>query len=262
MGYAELKCRNCGAVLKADENDQTVRCFYCGSALAHDPKHMALQGLVGIDGMATMTSLLERAFLLIEDGEFEKAGGYLERVLDIAPKCAKAYWGRLMCAHKARNEAMLLTLPYTLDASGDYQKAAAFAQEEEKRTYLAVNEKLHEKMSSGWTQAPKAAPSGPAAGNRGGSFELSILRADIRKETIVWSIMLILIIVLGAFLGFMLIGFIAMVASEGVSLYEVSLMGVITFVLCVPVYFSWKRYDKAKRNLAQYRSKERAILYP
>ncbi|MBR6940103.1 MAG: toll/interleukin-1 receptor domain-containing protein, partial [Clostridia bacterium] len=41
-------------------------------------------------------SLLNRAFMFIEDGDFKKADEYLERVLDINPQCSDAYYGKLM----------------------------------------------------------------------------------------------------------------------------------------------------------------------
>ena len=53
-------------------------------------------------------ALLRRGELMMEDGEFAKAENYFERVLDAAPECAAAYWGKLCCKLKAKNDAAVI----------------------------------------------------------------------------------------------------------------------------------------------------------
>lgn len=43
-----------------------------------------------------INSLLERAFMLLEDKEYKKADGLFEKVLNQNPKCAEAYMGKLL----------------------------------------------------------------------------------------------------------------------------------------------------------------------
>ena len=40
--------------------------------------------------------LLKRAFMFLEDGDFQSADEYCEKVLDNDPECAEAYLGKLM----------------------------------------------------------------------------------------------------------------------------------------------------------------------
>lgn len=44
----------------------------------------------------TVQSLTERAHIFLEDGDFENAGRYFDRVLDIEPKNAQAYFGKFL----------------------------------------------------------------------------------------------------------------------------------------------------------------------
>ena len=52
-------------------------------------------------------SLLDRGFMAIEDGEWDKANGFFENVLNNDSKCGKAYWGKTLCAFEVKNEKQL-----------------------------------------------------------------------------------------------------------------------------------------------------------
>jgi len=78
---------------------------------------------------ATTQSLLERAFLYLEDGNFAKADELLERVLDSDFKCAKGYIGKLMIDLKLRKEDDLAKCRVVLKDYYHYQKAFQFADE-------------------------------------------------------------------------------------------------------------------------------------
>lgn len=56
-------------------------------------------------GGMNAASLLERGMLFLEDGEFDEAAGYFNRVLDIDPRSAEAYLGLWMAEVKAKTEA-------------------------------------------------------------------------------------------------------------------------------------------------------------
>ena len=68
-----------------------------------------------------------RAFLLMEDAEWEKADTYLERVLDSEPENAYAYLGKAMLDLKAVSMAELVTAPADLNSNKNYAKAVRFA---------------------------------------------------------------------------------------------------------------------------------------
>lgn len=48
-------------------------------------------------------TLLKRVFMFLEDGDWQKADEYCERVLDIDSECGKAYFGKFMAYYKIEN---------------------------------------------------------------------------------------------------------------------------------------------------------------
>ena len=69
---------------------------------------------------------LRRAWLFLEDGEFESAKEYAERVLDREPETGEAYWVKALAGLGMRRESDLLEHQHTLSGNGDYQKALRF----------------------------------------------------------------------------------------------------------------------------------------
>lgn len=74
-------------------------------------------------------ALLERAFMFLEDGDWDKADIYCESVLDQNPKCAEAYLGKLMAEVMIRKKEDLSKAKEPLDQSGNYRKVMRFADE-------------------------------------------------------------------------------------------------------------------------------------
>ncbi|MDR1978836.1 MAG: TIR domain-containing protein [Synergistaceae bacterium] len=58
---------------------------------------------------ADVDALLKRADLFLQDGDFEKADEYFDRVLDLDPECAKAYMGKYLTENKFRSEENLVS---------------------------------------------------------------------------------------------------------------------------------------------------------
>ena len=78
--------------------------------------------------------LLKRAFMFLEDGEFERADELLEEVLNRDPENAKAYMGKFMVTHQISVESNISDNPYCLlNKNGAFQKACKFADEEYKQ---------------------------------------------------------------------------------------------------------------------------------
>ena len=58
--------------------------------------------------------LLRRSFIFLEDGNWDNADRYCEKVLDIEPECAEAYLGKLMAelhVHK-QDDLKNLLIPF------------------------------------------------------------------------------------------------------------------------------------------------------
>ena len=84
--------------------------------------------------------LLRRAFLFCEDGEYDSANEYAEKVLDINPECAEAYVIKLLieCRLKKPSDLANCSLPFT--ESHNYQKAIRFASPEYRETIKGYND--------------------------------------------------------------------------------------------------------------------------
>ena len=76
--------------------------------LAKDvPAQVAVPAAAGSPAAATTASLLDRAFLFLEDGNWQSADEYAEKVLDVDPRCGEAYLAKAMAAFKVKTRAAL-----------------------------------------------------------------------------------------------------------------------------------------------------------
>lgn len=76
---------------------------------------------------AGVDPLLKRAALFLEDGAWDSALEYYEKVLDLNPECAQAYMGRLLAARRVRHEKEIAGETKRIDGEPDFQKALRFA---------------------------------------------------------------------------------------------------------------------------------------
>ena len=94
---------------------------------------------------ASTEPLLERVFLFLEDGKWQDADIYCEKVLDINPKNAEAYLGKLMAELQVRNRKQLADCAEPFDDRDNYSKVIRFGDsnlEAEIRGYIAhINER-------------------------------------------------------------------------------------------------------------------------
>lgn len=79
-----------------------------------------------IQDAANTAPLLERAFMFLEDSEWNSATEYCEKVLDINPKCAEAYLCKLLCDLSLNEESQLSELEEPFDANKNYAKIMRF----------------------------------------------------------------------------------------------------------------------------------------
>ena len=91
---------------------------------------------VGDPGLSPgISSLMERASLFMEDGDFDSAAEYLNRVLDINPKYAPAYAAKTCVAFHLRKESELAETKFLYNDNLDWQKAIRFADPQQKTVY-------------------------------------------------------------------------------------------------------------------------------
>ena len=75
------------------------------------------------------TPLLERAFMFLEDEDWTSANEYCEKVLDIDPKNAQAYLGKLLADLKVKKTELLKDCKEPFDNNNNYQKVLRFADD-------------------------------------------------------------------------------------------------------------------------------------
>ena len=94
---------------------------------------------------ATVDSLLDRAWMFLEDEDYQKAHEYFERVLDIDPRNSRAYLGNVLATLQIPSLAAIDTKVIRLDTLKDFERAMRFASESERqelgKTYDSVQEK-------------------------------------------------------------------------------------------------------------------------
>lgn len=80
-------------------------------------------------GSTGAAPLLERAFLFLEDGKWSDADTYCEKVLDIDPKNAQAYLGKLMAELQVQKRGQLSDCAQPFDKNENYLKILRFGDE-------------------------------------------------------------------------------------------------------------------------------------
>ena len=95
-----------------------------------------------------INSLMERTYLFMEDGDFDSAEEYIERVLDIDPKYAPAYAAKVCVAFRIRKESGLTDAPFLYEDNPDWQKALRFADSKQRAIYAGYIEKVKPRVAA------------------------------------------------------------------------------------------------------------------
>ncbi len=94
---------------------------------------------------ANIAPLLKRAFMFLEDGNWQDADTYCEKVLDRDPECGEAYLGKLMAELNVRTRQQLADCKEPFDDRENFAKVIRFGNEKteaEIRGYIAhINER-------------------------------------------------------------------------------------------------------------------------
>ena len=129
LGFMQDLIRGINKLVQSDPGKQTVK----ETVIANENVNV------------NIAPLLERALMFLEDGEFDSADEYCEKVLDQDPKCARAYLGKLMAELKVRKKEDLTNCEQPFDDSNNYNKALRFADEKLaqglKNCILHINER-------------------------------------------------------------------------------------------------------------------------
>ena len=99
-------------------------------------------------GQGNTASLLKRAFLFLEDGDFKEANEYCDRVLDMEPECAEAYLGKLMAQWEVRRQEELAECGSSFENNNDYQKILRFGDEKLITTLKGYIGEIHKNIEN------------------------------------------------------------------------------------------------------------------
>ena len=113
-----------------------------------EPKTTVVKETV-VTGASTNTApLLKRAFMFLEDEEWNNADEYCEKVLDIDPENAQAYLGKLMAELKVNVKENLMKEVETFEGSNNYKKAMRFADEKLRFELQGYVNKIKDRINS------------------------------------------------------------------------------------------------------------------
>lgn len=96
---------------------------------ANEEKEAAAVEAAVAGSNANESPLLKRAFMFLEDGDWDSADEYCERVLDIDPENAFGYLGKLMAELRVRKQGDLNDCAKPFDGSNNYQKVLRFGDD-------------------------------------------------------------------------------------------------------------------------------------
>ena len=92
-------------------------------------------------------SLLKRAFLFLEDGQFDDAGRYLNQALNQDAENSRVYLGQLLLAYKAHNTAELIDkLSKPIEEEKSFQRALRFADDDYKQQLENIAQSVKDKL--------------------------------------------------------------------------------------------------------------------
>lgn len=149
MGFVKLVCPSCGANIQLDGSKDFGFCNYCGTKIVQEKTIIEHRGTISVDGISNEKALLDRAFLFIEDSNYDKAAKYLEKALDLNPHCSKAYLGKFLCQIKLNSLSSVQTRSTKLLSNYDnFLKAKRFASQQELAEYIAVEQAVSIRIKS------------------------------------------------------------------------------------------------------------------
>lgn len=109
---------------------------------ADAPKAAVKETVVVSGGNAAVEPLLKRAFMFLEDGNWQEADTYCEKVLDQDPENAQAYLGKLMAELHIATKEELPNCATELTQNDNYQKALRFADDALHTMLTEANEQI------------------------------------------------------------------------------------------------------------------------
>lgn len=150
-------CGECGTL----SSDDTVFCTVCGKRFSNNEEVIigqvasnipnndvtnAIKADTGVDH-PVIIPLLQRIDLFLEDGEFERADDYCERILDIEPTNADAYIDKLLVEFHCNTREQLKTCTSSITNSKNYAKVVRFGNEKQKSFVIETEKCIQSRLA-------------------------------------------------------------------------------------------------------------------
>lgn len=150
------QCKECGTF----SSDDTVFCSVCGKRFLEisnttiETSQIELQyskieynnQSMSEEAYPEVKPLLQRIGLFLEDGEFDRADEYCERVLDIEPTNAEAYIGKLLVEYKCSVREQLKNCISSIAGSKNYAKVIRYGNEKQKAFVVNSEKSIQERI--------------------------------------------------------------------------------------------------------------------
>lgn len=96
----------------------------------------------------SVESLVNRAYIFLEDEEWDRADKYLETALDRDPECARAYMGKLLIDRKVTSlEHLAEAAPTDLKEDKNFKRATRYADERFAKEIKQIEQKIEKNVS-------------------------------------------------------------------------------------------------------------------
>ncbi len=98
--------------------------------IGNEQKTASVQTSAPTTQTTNIAPLLKRAFMFLEDGDFERADEFCEQVLNIDPENVQAYLGKLMAELEVNNREALKDCAAPFDKNNNYQKCIRYGDDD------------------------------------------------------------------------------------------------------------------------------------
>ncbi|MCL2654931.1 MAG: DUF6273 domain-containing protein [Coriobacteriia bacterium] len=152
---AGMTCDVCGGkVVASSDHEGWFVCENCGTeyplewmkAKFQETQTVKVEGNVQVEGIASAENLYQRALLFLEQGDFNNATVYFDKVLDIDAGYAPAYVGKLAAKCQMKSESELVNAKRALVEYTDYNLAFRFADDNYKVVLQGYAEKVMRRL--------------------------------------------------------------------------------------------------------------------
>ncbi len=109
---------------------------------ADTPKTTVIKETVVASNNSSVAPLLKRTFMFLEDGDWNSAMEYCEKVLDIDPENPQAYLGKLMAELQVKKQEDLGNQRELFNNRNNYKKAFRFADDKLKNDLVGYHESV------------------------------------------------------------------------------------------------------------------------